>query len=150
MDEITSIPDDTPRLGRILMIEDEPFDQRLYQRVLNRSGLADEVAGFTNPLEGLEHLLNPSNLPFDLVMLDINMPQMNGLELLRRLHEEREPRQLPAVALMLTVPLGPAQSAVARSYPIVRAFVNKPLHNGQLVPLAHHLHRKQQQAAHVA
>ncbi|MBI2021261.1 response regulator [Candidatus Daviesbacteria bacterium] len=64
---------------RILIIEDEHFIADLYNRVMTKAGLQVKIA--LNGKDGLE-LLEQEN--FDLLLLDILLPDMNGLEVLRR------------------------------------------------------------------
>jgi DNA-binding response OmpR family regulator len=67
--------------GRVLVIEDEPSIRVLLNRVLSGAGFAVEEA--SDGLEGLERL---SRHEFDVVLLDVWMPHMNGLDVLTELH----------------------------------------------------------------
>jgi putative two-component system response regulator len=69
--------------AKILVVDDQPANVRLLERVLTRDGYR-EVAATTNPTEALE--LYGEFRP-DLVLLDLHMPEMDGFEVLERLRE---------------------------------------------------------------
>lgn len=69
---------------RILIIDDAGLVRRFYREALERAGFAVEEA--LNGLEALERLLQAA--PFDLLIVDINMPQMDGLTFLQRLRQQ--------------------------------------------------------------
>ena len=72
------------RLINVVIIDDEPDIVAMLQKYLNREG-GYNVSTFTNPITALSSL--PSNT--DLILLDIMMPQMNGLDLLPKLIEKK-------------------------------------------------------------
>ena len=67
--------------GRILVIDDEPALRQSFTRILQRAG--HDVTTAANGKEGLSLL---SEHPYDLVYLDIRMPDMNGLDILKSIH----------------------------------------------------------------
>ena len=67
-----------PAAKKILLVEDEDFIRELYVRQLSKAGF--EVKSAADGQTGLETLKNES---FDLLLLDIMLPGMNGLQLLR-------------------------------------------------------------------
>lgn len=88
----------TPRLaGRILLAEDGPDNQRLISFHLRKAGAIVEIAG--NGRVALEMLRSAATAgkPFDLLLTDIQMPEMDGYTLTRTLRNEGN--QLPIVAL---------------------------------------------------
>jgi DNA-binding NtrC family response regulator len=68
--------------ARILVVEDEETQRRLYCEELSAAGY--EAIGVVSALEAEEFL---SREPVDLVVLDLNLPVVSGLELLPRIHE---------------------------------------------------------------
>ena len=85
---------DTLVVMRIIVIEDEADLASALAKGLRREGYAVDVAA-----EGVEALDRMAYTPYDLVLLDLNLPGIDGLEVCRRIREEADPQ--PRV-LMLT------------------------------------------------
>ncbi len=68
---------------KILIIDDETEILNMLSRYLNRTGNY-EVTTYTNPVVGVDSLKNNS---YDLILLDIMMPQMNGLDALEKIKD---------------------------------------------------------------
>lgn len=79
---------------RILIVEDDSFVMDIYQTKLGQSGY--EVTGAANGLEALKEMEKGS---FDLVLLDIIMPYMDGLEVLKKIKAEEKNKNLPIILL---------------------------------------------------
>lgn len=83
------------KLGKILIVEDSPTMCQLYRIVLGRDGTELVFAG-----TGVEALDLAAQQPdVELFIVDINMPQMDGLEFLRRLRGELGVRETPAIVI---------------------------------------------------
>ena len=65
---------------RVAVVDDEPLALKNIRRIVARDG--HEVEAFTNPVQALQRMLQS---PFHIVMTDIRMPQMSGIELLERI-----------------------------------------------------------------
>ncbi|MBF0284851.1 MAG: response regulator [Magnetococcales bacterium] len=87
-----------PRDLRLLVVEDDPVNREVVQGMLRRVGVQPELAA--NGQEALERLTRE---PFDLVLLDCQMPEMDGFEVCRRFRaweaETSAPRRTPVIAL---------------------------------------------------
>lgn len=81
-------------MARILIIEDDPLILRMYQKIFTFENY--QVDTSTNGEEGLEKAR--SNKP-TLILLDIMMPKMNGLEVLEKLKQDPETKTIPVVVL---------------------------------------------------
>jgi len=84
----------TARHARILLIEDNPVNQLVAKGMLSKLGCRVEVA--MNGAEGIKAL---EQQPFDLVLMDCNMPVMDGYEATRRIRDSGRWPDLPIVAL---------------------------------------------------
>jgi signal transduction histidine kinase/ActR/RegA family two-component response regulator len=85
-----------PWAGRqVLLVEDNPVNQRLAERLLSRAGCVVTLAE-----NGLQALDRWSHARFDLVLMDCNMPELDGLEATRRIRALEGPRaHTPIIAL---------------------------------------------------
>lgn len=83
----------------ILLVEDNPDDELLTRRALKKSGISNRVAVVRDGAEALDLLLGAEELP-RMVLLDLNLPKVDGLEVLRRLRADARTRSLPVVVLI--------------------------------------------------
>ncbi|MBF0426042.1 MAG: PAS domain S-box protein [Magnetococcales bacterium] len=80
--------------GRILLVEDVFVNREVALGMLARMGLETEVAN--NGREAVEQVLRA---PFDLVLMDVQMPEMDGIEATRRMRRMMNDRRIPIVAM---------------------------------------------------
>jgi len=88
----------------ILLVEDDEIDVKAFQRAFKKQNITNPLHVARDGKEGLDYLMeraggNSDEMP-SLVILDINMPRMSGLELLRKIRAEDKLRHL--VVFMLT------------------------------------------------
>jgi CheY-like chemotaxis protein len=90
---------------RILLVEDDEKDIELTLAALGEHNLANEVAVVRDGVEALDYLhrrgtfaRRPSGLPV-VIMLDLKMPRLDGVEVLRHLKADEELRLIPVVVL---------------------------------------------------
>jgi two-component system chemotaxis response regulator CheY len=84
----------------VLVVEDEAFSLRFVSRILQKIGVS-QVLEARNGVEALELMENPDN-HIDLVISDIEMPEMDGYELVRRIRYGTVPQYKDVPVLMLT------------------------------------------------
>ena len=88
----------------ILLVEDNPKDEALTLRALSKSNILNEVVIAHDGVEALEYLFgrdaegHAKPLP-QLVLLDLKLPKVDGLEVLKRIRSEERTRVLPVVIL---------------------------------------------------
>lgn len=78
----------------ILLVDDDPLVIRMYQNKLTKDGYIVNTAS-----NGEECLIQIMKKKPDLILLDIMMPKMNGVETLKRLKEEEKTRMIPVIIL---------------------------------------------------
>lgn len=110
----------------ILLVEDSLFNQKLAVGLLNKRGHRVTVAN--NGVEGLETLKRGK---FDLVLMDIQMPEMDGLEATRRIREEERKtgHHVPIIAMTAQAMIGDRERCLESG---MDAYVVKPIHAQQL------------------
>ncbi|WPL22480.1 ATP-binding protein [Thiorhodovibrio frisius] len=118
-----------PRLAsaRVLLVDDSAMNQEVGQRLLALEGASVTLA--TDGRNALE-LLSSGPGDFDLVLMDVQMPEMDGLTATRRIRSELGLTELPIVAL--TAGVLPAQQAAARRAGM-NAVLIKPLDTEQMI-----------------
>jgi two-component system response regulator len=90
----------------ILLVEDNPDDEKLTVRALKKNNIVNEVAVARDGVEALDYLFctgehagrAPHSLPA-LVLLDLKLPKIDGQEVLRRIRADDRTRRLPVVIL---------------------------------------------------
>jgi two-component system response regulator len=83
----------------IALIEDNADDETLTLRALKKHGIANDIVVLRDGVEALAYLLSPDKPLPHLVLLDLNLPRINGLEVLQRLRAEPRTELLPIVIL---------------------------------------------------
>lgn len=98
MRDTTDMADD--RLINILLVEDDVIDVKNVERALRKNNVANPLFVAGNGLEALELLRNGTIPgPRRLVLLDLNMPKMNGIEFLQELRNDPSLSSLTVVVL---------------------------------------------------
>jgi two-component system response regulator len=113
----------------ILLVEDVAIDEKLTLRMFKRSNLQNEIVIARDGSEALDYLLGkgqahePKELPA-LVLLDLNLPRVSGLEVLRRVRADERTKHLPIVILTASK----EEEDVVNGYALgANAYVRKPV-----------------------
>ncbi|CAN1210601.1 response regulator [Tumidithrix helvetica PCC 7403] len=85
-------------LHEIILVEDNPDDERLTIRALRKGKVANEIRIARNGEEALRMVFNADPLP-SVVLLDLKLPKIDGLEVLRQIRANERTRFLPVVVL---------------------------------------------------
>lgn len=89
------------RGGEILLVEDDPDGVLLAKRALRKNGLDHAVVVARDGEEALEYLVGPEGRGSPgLVMLDLRLPKVDGLEVLARMRAEGRAKDLPVVLMV--------------------------------------------------
>jgi CheY-like chemotaxis protein len=83
----------------ILLVEDDVVDAMTVKRALKDLNVTNQLIVKGNGEEALAFLCDDTNEKPCIIILDLNMPKMNGIELLRALKQHEQLRRIPAVVL---------------------------------------------------
>jgi two-component system, response regulator len=127
----------------ILLVEDNPSDVELTQRALDKNHITNEVVVAEDGQEALDYLFGggkhagclDGQMPA-LILLDINLPKIDGLEVLRRIRGDERTRRLPVAILTSSV----EEQDIAASYDLgANSYVRKPVDFVQFAEAVKHL-----------
>jgi two-component system, sensor histidine kinase and response regulator len=111
---------------RVLVVEDNPVNQRLAQRILEKEGHTVLLAG--NGKEALELLAEP----FDLILMDVQMPVMDGFEATRAIRKRERDSHIPIIATTAHAMTGDRERCLAAG---MDSYISKPIHPHELIHL---------------
>ena len=92
----------------IIMIEDDEGHARLIERNIRRSGVNNEIVPFTNGTAAVDYLFGKDGTAVErkghalLILLDLNLPDMTGIDILKRVKENKYLKSTPVVVLTTT------------------------------------------------
>ena len=109
---------------RILLAEDNAVNQKLALRLLERMGYTADVA-----VNGLEAVTAVERTPYDVVLMDVQMPELDGLEASRRIRSEWPDRNLRIVAMTANAMEGDREACIAAG---MDDYVSKPIRPDEL------------------
>jgi len=111
---------------QVLVVEDNKINQKLILTLLGSSGIDIETAD--DGAEALEKMRAPG-AHFDLVLMDVNMPKMDGLEATREIRKESLLRDTPVVALTASTSAEEVEAILESG---MNAYLDKPINLGKL------------------
>lgn len=131
------------RSRTILLVEDNPDDVELALVAFNRGQVAGDVVVVSSGEQALDYLFAAGEYasrrsadPPEVVLLDLNLPKLDGFEVLRRLRADERTRRLPVVMLTSSKD----EQDVVRSYDLgANSFVQKPVDFDRFVDTARQL-----------
>ncbi len=110
----------------IVMIEDDPGHARLIEKNIRRAGVNNAIVHFESGTAALRHLFEPAvrnNGPL-LVLLDLNLPDMSGTDILEKIKADERLKHAPVVILTTT----DDQREIQRCYALgCNVYITKPV-----------------------
>ncbi len=112
----------------ILLVEDNPDDEELTLRAFRKNKIANPVVVVRDGQEALDWLLNASNPVPSMILLDLRLPKVSGLEVLQRVRQEPRLKLVPVVILTSSK----EENDVASGYKLgVNSYIRKPVNFDQ-------------------
>ena len=129
----------------ILLVEDNPADVLITQRALRDSGLSVELLVVRDGQETVDYLLRqgdhqatPGWRSPDLILLDLNLPRLNGREVLERIRSSPELKAVPVIVLTTSRRQEDVQEVYAAG---ANTYIEKPQDFGRFVEVLRTIHR---------
>jgi CheY-like chemotaxis protein len=108
----------------ILLVEDDPDHELLTIRALKKSNIANDIRVARDGEEALGLLFGEDAIRPQVILLDLKLPKVDGLEVLRRIRQSDATRLLPVVVLTSS----DEERDVVRSYQLgVNSYIRKPV-----------------------
>ncbi|UYP47137.1 putative methanogenesis regulatory protein FilR2 [Candidatus Lokiarchaeum ossiferum] len=115
----------------ILLVEDNPDDILLTKRALSKNSILNEVVVANDGVQALDYLFGrgkwegrDTSLKPEVVLLDLKMPKMGGLEVLKEIRENKLTKRLPVIILTTSK----EESDVAKGYDLgANSYICKPV-----------------------
>ena len=127
----------------ILLVEDNPDDEALTLRALNKNNIKNDVVVARDGAEALDYLFGTGKytgrdtaLMPQVVLLDLKLPKIEGLEVLRRVRADERTKLLPVVILTSS---NEDQDRIAGYGLGANSYVRKPVDFSQFLDAARHL-----------
>jgi two-component system, response regulator len=89
-----------PREIEILLIEDDADDAELTMHILRKHKLVNTLLHIDEGEKALDYLYAAGNTPPKLILLDLRMPKVDGIQILRKLKSDPEKQDIPVVVLL--------------------------------------------------
>ncbi|WP_336360151.1 response regulator [Haladaptatus sp. ZSTT2] len=120
----------------ILLVEDNPGDVRLTEEAFNEGKINNELHVVTDGVEALDFLYRrgeyESAIRPQLILLDLNLPKIDGLEVLEQLKSDAKLKHIPIVVLTSSA----AEADIVKSYELhTNAYLTKPINPDEFISL---------------
>jgi CheY-like chemotaxis protein len=108
----------------ILLVEDDPGHARLIEKNLRRANITNEIVNVTDGQQAVDYLFSNDRALSLLVLLDLNLPVLDGYQVLKRIKADERTKRIPVIILTTT----DDTREVARCYELgCNVYVTKPV-----------------------
>ena len=111
--------------GAILLVEDNVVNQRVVTAILKKRGYEIDVAS-----NGVEALMKLEQRSYAVILMDVQMPVMDGLEATRKLRLNESWKDVPVIAMTAHAMSGDKERCIAAG---MNAYISKPVHSAHLL-----------------
>lgn len=118
-----------------MIVEDDFTSRLLLQELLKRYGPSHIAVNGKEAVDAVRTALE-ANEPYDLIFLDIMMPEMDGQEALRQIREQEEDRGIPSTRgakIVMTTALNDIRNVTAAYESLCDAYLTKPIQKAKLL-----------------
>jgi two-component system response regulator len=127
----------------ILLVEDNPDDEALTLRAFRKNNITNEIVVARDGVEAIDYLFStgihadrPADAVPQVILLDLKLPRMDGLEVLRRIRADERTKLLPVVVLTSSK----EEQDLVESYRIgCNSYVRKPVNFDEFMEAARQL-----------
>jgi CheY-like chemotaxis protein len=119
----------------VWIVDDDPIARMLINKKLQRTGIAHHAEEFENGLEAIDHLRSTTkseSVP-DLIILDLNMPILDGWGFLDELEQEKRPIFQKIKVAILTSSIDLHDRNKSENYDCIKSYLSKPMDSDQLM-----------------
>lgn len=109
---------------KVLMIDDNELDLLISRKLISKQDSSLKFTEYNSAATALNFLKNQESIDFDIILLDLNMPEMNGWEFL---DEYQNLNASNADVYILTSSLDTRDKYKSKEYEVVKGYFDKPL-----------------------
>lgn len=120
---------------KIMIVEDDPSLQKLLELFLADYGACDKAANGREALEAIQRAIDDQQ-PYDLVCMDVMMPEMDGLEALRKIRQlefKHHQDKVPSVKVIMITAKDLAKDMMSAFHAGCEAYITKPVSRKKLL-----------------
>jgi CheY-like chemotaxis protein len=126
-------------LKTIWVIDDDPIYQIIVNKIIQKSELFSSASSFTNgkdAIDALKKTLENNEMPPNMILLDINMPIMDGWEFMEEMVLLKSQIHEPIHIYIVSSSIAIEDKSKAKSYSEIIAYLSKPVNSNDLILIA--------------
>jgi CheY-like chemotaxis protein len=123
----------------IWVIDDDPIYQIIVTKIIHKSELFSSVSSFTNgkdAIDTLKNILENNELPPNIILLDINMPTMDGWEFMEEMALLKPKINERVNIYIVSSSIAFEDKSMAKNYSEIIAYLSKPVNSNDLILIA--------------